>query len=570
MIKSVKSFFIGLWHNLKEPGHLCECFWQYFYSTLKNESFFILLLMVCSFIPYVALFAAYKQYEFIAGGLFKPFADIIITAMIVHALPKNFAGYLKSVLLFLSGILSLMELFVVEKYATFLTAGIVNVIIGTNFNESKEFVKMYFSWEYMLFIFFAGICVYILYRCCQKFKLPKFALLLLPFLFMYSLFYTVIPGKNITECLTVTRLANPTVQAVEDLIEFKKIYSDMNNKVEITENKSDIPNIVFILGEATTRNHMSLYGYRLPTTPKLDEMAKNDEIYVFKDVISPHAYTIGSLREVFTFHHYESTNKWYENANIFDIANMAGYKTYWLSNQESSGQWANVALAYANRCDYHEFTGARQSYEQSFRPDGELLPMLYKYMDNNNEKNFYVLHLMGGHGDYKNRYTPDFAKFKPIDETRNSASQNEYRAEYDNAMLYNDTIVTQIMTAFKDKNAIVIYMPDHGEEVYDTGNLKGHSDDNATRFMLEIPFIIYTTPSFREKYPQLDARIKNAVDRPYMTDDLIHTMLDIMSIETPEYEPTRSIINENYNVRRKRMFLDKDYDESMKNTPERN
>lgn len=41
----------------------------------------------------------------------------------------------------------------------------------------------------------------------------------------------------------------------------------------------------------------------------------------------------------------------------------AGYKTYWLSNQETSGQWANVALAYANRCDYKKFTGIRQSYE---------------------------------------------------------------------------------------------------------------------------------------------------------------------------------------------------------------
>lgn len=45
------------------------------------------------------------------------------------------------------------------------------------------------------------------------------------------------------------------------------------------------------------------------------------------------------------------------------------------------------------------------------------------------------------------------------------------------------------MEAFKDKEAIVIYMPDHGEEVYDLKNFNGHSDDNPTKSMLEIPLL---------------------------------------------------------------------------------
>ena len=550
--------------QLKQPGRLCQDFWLTMENIFVQDIFLLSLLMLCNFLPYLYLFGVYGQYENAVGGLFKPFADIMLAVMLIHLLPVKAQKYAKGTLLVLSIVVSLMELFVISKYNTFMTAGIVNVIIGTNPREAAEYISMYSSWYYVLYLAAAAVVIYFWHKISRRFKLHAAAALLLPFFFCYSLAYTILPGKNITECMSFTRLALPVGQAVEDLIAFQQIYANMNDNAVITSNDSTIPNVVFILGESTTRDHMSLYGYRLPTTPKLDAMDKAGEIYVFRDVISPHTYTIGSLQEVFNFHHYESTDKWYENSNLFDIVRKAGYTTYWLSNQETSGKWANVALAYANRCDYQEFTGARQSFEQSYTADGELLPLLYKYMNNDRPKNFYLLHLMGAHGEYKNRYTPDFAKFTATDEDKGSAAQRELRAQYDNAILYNDTIVTQIMAAFKDKNAIVIYMPDHGEEVYDTKNLKGHSDDNATRTMLEIPFIIYTTPQFKAAYPQLNARIAQAVNRPYMTDDLIHTLLDIMSIQTPEYEPTRSVINDAYDSSRQRMFLDKNYDLDMK------
>ena len=50
-----------------------------------------------------------------------------------------------------------------------------------------------------------------------------------------------------------------------------------------------------------------------------------------------------------------------------------------------------------------------------------------------------------------------------------------------------------------------------------------------------------------------------------MTDDLIHTILDIVQIKTKEFDETRSIINEKYNSSRKRIFSGKDYDTYWKN-----
>lgn len=571
MLLKLKNSFFSLIKQIKDiffhPDKYLNLFWQNLLLTFQENFFFISLMIIFNFLPYLYLFCLYSQYENAIGGLFKPFADILLLAFILKIFNPKIRKYLQYLILILSGLLAFMELFVIGKYYTFTTAGIISVIIGTNFHEAIEFITMYFSFTYLLYFVGFGICIYLLKIYSKHFKLSLGLMFCLPYFFLYSFCYSILPGKNLTECLSITRLSAPINQAVEDAITFHEIYSNMNAPINISENNSSIPNVVFILGESTSRSHMSLYGYPLPTTPKLDKLYANNDLYVFTDIISPHAYTIGVLREVFTFHNYESPNKWYEYANLFDIVKQAGYTTYWLSNQETSGKWANVALAYANRSDYKNFTGIRQSYEKSYRSDGELLPLLYDAMNNSNPKNFYVLHLMGCHGDYENRYTPDFAKFTSNDETFGSFKTPEAlssRAKYDNAILYNDTIVTQVIEAFKDKNAIIIYMPDHGEEVYDIRDFSGHSDDNPTRSMLEIPFIIYTTEKFKMAYPQLDKQFSQAIHKPYMTDDLIHTILDIMQIKTPEYQETRSLINPYYNQERARIFLDKNYDTEMK------
>ena len=75
---------------------------------------------------------------------------------------------------------------------------------------------------------------------------------------------------------------------------------------------------------------------------------------------------------------------------------------------------------------------------------------------------------MGGHGLYYNRYPYSFHKFTEKDIKLNvNESHKLIVAEYDNALYYNDYVVTEIINRFRDTEALVIYLPDHGEAVYD-------------------------------------------------------------------------------------------------------
>lgn len=72
--------------------------------------------------------------------------------------------------------------------------------------------------------------------------------------------------------------------------------------------------------------------------------------------------------------------------------------------------------------------------------------------------------------------------------------KKEIVAQYDNALYYNDYIVSSIIDKFRDSETLVIYVPDHGEAVYDEGeDMSGHIEENPTHHMIEIPVIMWAS-----------------------------------------------------------------------------
>ncbi|HBT79048.1 MAG TPA: hypothetical protein DEA67_02545 [Selenomonas sp.] len=346
---------------------------------------------------------------------------------------------------------------------------------------------------------------------------------------------------------------------MRSLSEYEKIYHSMPHDVEVDANDSDLPNVVFVLGESTSRNHMGIYDYDLPTTPKMSKRYANSELQRFTDVISPEPQTIPVVERLFTFYDNESEGKWYFYKNIFDILHAAGYRTVWLSNQEPSGIYGNVPHAYAERCSEYEFTTIEGSHIHQNGPDENILPLLDRHIQMPAEKNFYVLHLMGAHAQYTKRYPQAFSHFDADDENGKNEAQKQARAAYDNAVLYDDRILDQIIERFENEDAILIFVSDHGEDVYDDGEHIGHYP-NGSLHQFEIPMLIWTSERFKNAHPDIQAKIDDAVHRSYMTDDMIHSLLDILNIKTPEFDRTRSIFNSDFREDRKRICDGRDYD----------
>ena len=74
--------------------------------------------------------------------------------------------------------------------------------------------------------------------------------------------------------------------------------------------------------------------------------------------------------------------------------------------------------------------------------------------------------MMGSHFDYAMRYPKEFAHFSEKDYASQPQDHRATLAAYDNSILYNDYVVAQIINLFKDRDAVVIYLPDHGQVIY--------------------------------------------------------------------------------------------------------
>ncbi|ORU00248.1 putative membrane-associated, metal-dependent hydrolase [Anaerovibrio sp. JC8] len=472
-----------------------------------------------------------------------------------------------------------IEAFVLYQYGALTGVGTINSLFETNPEESAEFINTFVGVEGgILAIVIAAVMYYLVrYKPWRRLEADAISQKVIAGIVMavsscYAIYMCfaypgiMFGGDNLTP---LTRLMGATSTAWKNHVAYQELQAKLDVDIHLTRNEGKITNIVFILGESTNRNHMHLYGYSQENTPNLDDMAKKGEIVFFRDVVSAHSTTVASLSKIFTFCDHESEKPWYEYNNLIDIMNAAGYKTHWLSNQESSGIWGNVAQIYAAHSNVSHYTQIRDSKEDEGRVDGELFPLVDNAIAdiNGSTKNFFVVHLMGAHLAYYNRYPYEFTKFTEasIKGDQYNDDQKQVIAQYDNALFYNDYIVSGIIDKFREINSdtIVIYLPDHGEAVYDEGGVNGHIEENPSRHMIEVPLIMWASEKFKQNHPEKWALIQEAINNPYMTDDMIHTVLDIADIHTADFDPTKSIISQSFNRLRPRIFDDKDYDREI-------
>lgn len=323
-----------------------------------------------------------------------------------------FAG--KKILEIFFAIIFLADLFALTYYGITINRTLLGIILATNANEATEFFSAYVFSTKFLFVL-APISILFLFLCKVKkiiFYEKFFAIVLIVSLIVGFTKLAKNPKIFFENGSSVVRIAMIFPEVFEQMKTYQEIVASANHEVKITRNESDLPLIIFVLGESTTRNHMQLYGYNLPTTPKLCERNLRGELKIFSDTVSPHSHTMPVLEKLFTFLRRENAQENISSGNFFEILNAAGYHTIWLSNQEYGGIFGNVGKYYAESCSEKNFTRMRDSKGENLAAlDEELLPLFIESLNNRQEKSFYVLHLMGTHSLYDKRYPSEYQKF---------------------------------------------------------------------------------------------------------------------------------------------------------------
>lgn len=357
-------------------------------------------------------------------------------------------------------------------------------------------------------------------------------------------------------------------QQIDRLIEAK-------DKVKVDSCTFKSPNIVLIIGESYGKHHSQQYGYFMPTTPRQIKLQKSGLLVPFNDVVSPWNLTSFVFKNVFSLHVVGEKGEWCDYPLFPELFRKAGYHVTFITNQFlPKAKEAVYDFSGGFFLNHPELSQAMfdTRNDQLYQYDSGLLDDFdKKEKQQSTNHNLIIFHLIGQHVAYKQRYPSDRRYFHADDYTNKrsdlNVSERSVLAHYDNAILYNDSIVNQIVKRFKNQDAIVIYMPDHGEECYE-GNrgfiCRKHSaaiDYDLARYEFEIPFWVYCSKKYVANHPEVFREIKAAKNRRFMTDALPHMLLYLAGIHTKDYHAEYNILSSKYDEKRPRLLKNTtDYD----------
>ena len=466
----------------------------------------------------------------------------IVTLLIGLIQHKNTRRVVQIILIGTSSILFILNIYCIFKLHSLVDADYIMLMLGTNINEAKEFASTLIPFSILLGIIgvFSLLILLWLFSKRHPIKLGKkwsiIALGLILICIIKDIYRWGIwedgPFGHLTELYTTLH-----DQYIPDESQLKH----ERPSISYIENQEVPTNVVLIIGESFARFHSSLYGYDKLTNPHLKTLHDKFLLFCFDSIDAPAPTTSISFQYMLTTFDREEKKhqitKWYEHHSVIELMEECGFDCYWFSNQARAGNLNYIARVFAESCKQSFFFQQEGAIDYSNRHDIVLADSSYQFvqkMNLHNQHNFIIYHMMGSHFVYSKRYTNQFNRFSKNDYIKYPENQREILATYDNSLLYNDYVVNQIIDIYKDVETIILYVPDHGQDMFRSSpdyHTHGKINDPVSyAYGVEIPFMIYASPLYQERHPDVVERIKyrqnhtkvwNSENLPYLIMDLI-------------------------------------------------
>ena len=491
--------------------------WQFFYKHLLMNGF--LLTVHCFIISYVVTLLV---------GLIKP-----------DALRKIVQG----IVLVVSAITFGINFYCIFELGYLLDADLARLMLGTDLNETKEFASVMLpKWMipavlgiYLVFVALWKLSKRYNMNLGKKMSWLAMAVLCLCIAVNYRAWGVWEEGPiyriyemtqyEVTDDLT-PYYTHPTITFIDD---------------------AEIPtDVVLIIGESFARCHSSLYGYDKETNPRLTAYRDSSLLFTFDSIDAPAPTTAESIRLMLSTYSQadeeaDSDKKWFEFTTIIELMQDCGFDTYWFGNQARGSKKNGATRVFAEACQQQKFLQHEGADRYNVTTDIVLVDSSYQYVREAKPEghHFIIYHMMGSHFDFAMRYPKEYARFTEKDYASEPASHRSTQASYDNSILYNDEVVSQIINLYRDRDAIVIYVPDHGQVMYRNPKFPDYfshgNKKNALSYDLgvEIPFFIYASPLYQQRHPAIMQRIRERQEQPvnWNSDDLPYLILDVIGVK---------------------------------------
>jgi lipid A ethanolaminephosphotransferase len=300
--------------------------------------------------------------------------------------------------------------------------------------------------------------------------------------------------------------------------------------------------MVMVVGETARADRFSLNGYHKDTNPMLTQQG----VISLTNVSSCGTSTSVSVPCMFSALGRKAYDK--ETAlnqqNALDVLAAHGVEILWRDNNSDS-------KGVATRLKVEDFrTPTLNPVCEGECRDIGMLTGLEQYIEARKDKDILIVfHQMGNHGpEYYKRYPKAFEKFKPVCTTGElkDCSQEEIDNSYDNAILYTDYFLSNVIDFLKKYDDVrataMLYVSDHGESLGEHG-IYLHSAPYmvAPKEQTHVPGIVWIGKNFDYKKEQLLPHKDDALSQ----DDLFCTLLVTFKLDTKICEAKKGMLMQN-------------------------
>ncbi|MDO8523023.1 MAG: sulfatase [bacterium] len=319
---------------------------------------------------------------------------------------------------------------------------------------------------------------------------------------------------------------------------------------------TDQHNIILIGIDTLRADHLGCYGYHRPTSPAIDALAK--ESVLFENCFSQAPITAPSFMSIMTsryptYHGVVSNiggtgrggRMYVLDQNIPTMAEILKKEGY-VTGAFTDGGNLYGKLGFDRGFEYYSMNLKYEFQMPGIIPKDEI----FKWLESNSSKKFYLFfHTFAVHNPWAvpNKYLKIFdhnyngkllvsqllmdklkrpgrsprVPFLEIVDKEDKKDIDYLKAIYDSAVRYVDDFVGELLAFLEklkiDKNTIIVFTADHGEEFLEHGIL-GHKQ--FYNELLHVPLII-KAPGFKE-FVKINDEIQSI--------DIMPTVLDLLNI----------------------------------------
>lgn len=452
-------------------------------------------------------------------------------------------GLLQTLLL----VLPVVQILYFISYGTPVSPAACLAMLQTNGSEAREYVLQNLG--------VAGILAVMLLFCLLLCLLVKGN--------FWKPAASVLPGKKIGTAVLLfvltapyTYVTFPKTGALDALYNAKdylynaSLFNELHSKsladLQVTPPalRPEKPHtVIMVIGESASRYFMSAYREtKRDNSPWMRTRAADQDFILYRHAYASWGQTVPSLERALTEKNQYNDKEFHDSLTVIDLARKAGYETWWISGQGTIDTADTPITLVAKTADHSFWLEDTLIGTTEKKYDEDLLPYLKQVDPAKN--NFIVLHIMGSHDNFINRYPPEFTRWKDPEE-------KDRMDEYDNSLAYTDKFL-QDVHAYGVQNLnlqAMLYFSDHG-----LNPIRKRHPELSDFISLRIPMLLYLSPEYRKLYPETVAALQSHAES-YFTNDLIYEMVaGILNIKSNHYDETNSLASPRYKYTRETLM----------------